>query len=719
MKSEELIANARLQGRSVLTEMESKILLSSYGVPVIAESIGVTEYEVAEKAAEFGYPVVLKGIGANLIHKTEREVVKLNLRSDSELRRAFQEIKKSAGSDWEGCLVQPMVKGNREFIAGLFQDPQFGPVIMFGLGGVFTEVINDVVFRIAPVSCDEAGRMLDALLSGKLFSGFRGESAAEREFLIQTLAGLSELSLEHPEIAEVDINPLIIQPDGGVVAVDALVILKSEDAMGGTDIYPEGLQHQINGGLNKAQTFQKSESTINDLYTLFHPDSIAIIGASADENKLGNRLVMGFLEMGYAGKLYCVNPSASGTIFNWPIYKTIEDIPDEVVLVIICTPPSTLPEILQQCARKAVKGIILFVTPSDDSDPELLKAIDTVKSLGIRISGPNSMGFHNPEGGMSIWPGLPVRSGSIGCIGHSGGVTFAVLSAIEARGIGCSKAVSVGNEWDLNWTDFLEYFGNDDRTEIITGYLEGMAHGRLFLEVATAVGRKKPIICIKGGESSTGNEFASSHTGGMAGRKAIWDAVFDQANIVKAIDFQDLITQTVMFKYLMPRPVGRRIGLVTGTGGPTVTTVDLCEQYGLEIPEFSDETKAALERFLPPFGSSSRNPVDVSIVAAVDQSLYSRSIQILDQSSDVDVIICVHTGDSVGEKVAGKIIEENDNGAKPLIMIMVGSSEKNSQSVEMLLKAGIPAFDGQEITVRALSSLIKWKEKGVDSTVCK
>jgi acyl-CoA synthetase (NDP forming) len=699
MRKNKLMRNISINDRHTLTEAESKVLLSIYGVPFVTEAVVLSADEAARHAAEFGYPVVLKGLGANLTHKTERGVVKLDLRSAKDVREAFHEIKISSGDEWEGCLVQPLVAGKRELVAGLFRDPQFGPVVMFGLGGIYTEAIRDVVFRIAPVSRDDAFGMMDRLLSGKLLSAFRGEAPADRELLAQTLTGLSELGLNRPDIAEVDINPLIIRPDGRVTAVDALVIMQT------------GNSDQTVAGKPSPLSADNEKNTIHDLHLLFHPGSIAIVGASPDENKLGNLLVKGFLDMGYTGKLYCVNQSATDRIFSRPVYPTIEDIPDEVVLAIICTPPSTVPSILKQCARKSVKGVVLFVTPANNGQSELKKAVEDLKSLGIRISGPNSMGFHNPASGMSIWPLLPARVGPVASICHSGGVTFAVLTAIEARGIGCSKAVSVGNEWDLNWTDYLEYFGHDDETKIITGYLEGMVDGRRFLRIATKVGKKKPIICIKGGQSSTGNTFAGSHTGGMAGSEFIWKAAFDQANIISVIDFQDLITHTVMFDYLMSRTLGRRIGLVTGTGGPTVITADLCEQHGLELPEFSAATKENLKKILPPYGSSYRNPADVSISAAVDQSLYSRSINILDRSPDVDVIICIHTGDSAGEAVASKIILDNSSSSKPLVVIMVGSSEKNSQPVNMLLKAGIPAFDVQEGAIRALSALIRWKER--------
>ncbi len=701
MTYDALIQKKRLQSGTALTEVASKQLLAGYGLPVTEERLTTSETDALEAAGKIGYPVVLKGVGANLTHKTERGVVKTDLRNDREVIDAFHHIKRQAASDWEGCVVQPMLTGKRELVAGLIQDPQFGPAVMFGLGGVFTEVMRDVVFRIAPVSSDEADRMINAISSRKLLSDFRGEAPANREQLRQILTGLSSLGLEHPEVAEIDINPLIVQPDGQIVAVDALVLLRSGDRVSYT------ADHHRQPRWEPAAA---KDDIVRELHTLFHAESIAIIGASPDGSKLGNLLARGFIDMGYGGKLHFVNPSATGRIFNQPVYQRIEDVPGEVALVVICTPPSTLPGLLAACARKHVKGIVLFVAPTD-RHPELQRAIDQVKSTGARLIGPNSMGVHCPASGMAIWPFLPKRAGSIGGVFHSGGVAFAFLSAIEARSIGCSKAVTVGNEWDLTWTDYLAYLGEDDDTDLIAGYLEGMVDGRRFLSVAAAIGSRKPIICIKGGDSEAGNAFAGSHTGGMAGSRLVWQAAFEQANIVKAVDFQDLITHVVMFKHLMHRPLGRRVGLVTGTGGPTVVTTDLCEQYGLEIPALSASTRADLLDILPPFGTSCHNPVDVSISAAVDQSLYTRSIQILDQSDDVDVIVCIHTGDSVGERLADRLIEENRGGRKPLVVIMTGSSEMNSRPVSRLLAAGIPAFDLQDGTIRALRSVIRWQER--------
>src|SRR4030043_2039269 len=209
-----------------LTEAESKKLLNTYGVPVVKETVALTTEEAVTQAGVIGFPVVLKGLGAKLSHKTERGLVKLNLCSADEVKNACLDIQKSAGADLEGFLLQPQISGKRELVAGLFRDEQFGPVVMFGLGGVFTEALGDVVFRIAPFNKIQAKDMMEEILSRKLLGSFRGEAPADTNQLINVLLGLSRLGVERPEIKEVDINPLLIAPDGRVTAVDALVVIR-------------------------------------------------------------------------------------------------------------------------------------------------------------------------------------------------------------------------------------------------------------------------------------------------------------------------------------------------------------------------------------------------------------------------------------------------------------------------------------------------------------
>ncbi|MBW2637917.1 MAG: acetate--CoA ligase family protein, partial [Deltaproteobacteria bacterium] len=225
MTQEELIQKVKTWENKALTESESKELLEAYGVPVVTETVVTSEDEAVEVARTTGYPVVLKGLGATLLHKTERGLVHLNLADEEAVRKAARDITEEAGDELEGILVQPQVAGKREFVAGLFRDEQFGPVIMFGLGGIFTEALSDVSFRVAPLMEQDAAEMLSEIQAHPLLGAFRGEGAADPDQLMRTLMGLSRIGMEFPGISEIDINPLIIDSAGNVCAVDALVVL--------------------------------------------------------------------------------------------------------------------------------------------------------------------------------------------------------------------------------------------------------------------------------------------------------------------------------------------------------------------------------------------------------------------------------------------------------------------------------------------------------------
>ncbi|MDY6970140.1 MAG: acetate--CoA ligase family protein [Spirochaetota bacterium] len=222
---QEIISNAIKKGQKSLSEFDSKRVVKSVGVPITKEDLATSKDEAVKMAKEIGYPVVLKGSGHKATHKTEMGLVKLKLSNDDEVASAYDEIM-SKGVELDGVLVQEMIKGDREFVIGLMRDPQFGPCVMFGLGGIFTEVLKDVSFRIAPLTEFDAEEMLNEIKTAKLLDEFRGSPAVDRKALINALIGIGNLGLENDEIAEIDINPLIISGDKPV-AVDALVILSN------------------------------------------------------------------------------------------------------------------------------------------------------------------------------------------------------------------------------------------------------------------------------------------------------------------------------------------------------------------------------------------------------------------------------------------------------------------------------------------------------------
>jgi acetate---CoA ligase (ADP-forming) subunit beta len=223
-ESMELIRKARAEGRSALSEYESKQFLAGFGIPVTVETLAGDAEAAAAAAARIGFPVVLKASGATLLHKTEVQGVVLNLRDAQDVAREAEGLLRIPGC--EALLVQEMVKGGRELVCGLIRDPQFGPCVMFGIGGILTEVIEDIVFRLAPLTPRDARDMAAEIRGRKIVGPFRGEAAVDLDMLAHTLVALGSIGLQHEEVLEIDVNPLKIRPDGKPVAVDALVVLQ-------------------------------------------------------------------------------------------------------------------------------------------------------------------------------------------------------------------------------------------------------------------------------------------------------------------------------------------------------------------------------------------------------------------------------------------------------------------------------------------------------------
>ena len=591
MDIEHLIKKIISAGKAALTEFESKRLLKAYGVPTVAERVARDSETAVSEADEIGYPVVVKGLGATLLHKTEKGLVHLNLPDAPAVRRAAESIGRSAGKDLEGLLVQPYISGNRELVAGMFRDEQFGPVVMFGLGGIFTEAFSDVSFRLAPLTESEAAEMIDEIAARKLLKPFRGEAAADRSQLIQILTGLSRIGMAHPEISEVDINPLRITPDGKIVAVDALVVLKE---VPGTRTYPPAIGSSAIGAL-------------------FYPESIAIIGASNQMGKWGHMLLTNTISGGYKGEVYLVNHKG-GTIAGREVYRSVVEISGSIDLVVVSIPAAHVPGLIPEIARKGIRNMLLITSGFGETGSEgkiLEKSLVTAaQKAGILILGPNTMGICNPHihlycTGSLVQP----MAGSTAMVAQSGNMGTQLLAYAEDQGIGIRAFSGSGNEAMITIEDFLDGFEVDELSKIVMLYIESIKNGRRFFESARRVSRKKPIILLKGGQSSAGSRAAASHTGAMTSDIRVFDAVCKQAGIVKVEQPMELLDLTAAFSSL-PLPEGNRVAIMTLGGGWGVVTADLCSAYGLAIPDLPTEMLARLDKILPAYWSRS-NPVDI------------------------------------------------------------------------------------------------------------
>ncbi len=586
-----LLENAKDSGKSALNEHESKQLLKEYGAPVVNEAVAITTDDALKYAASMGFPVVLKGLGANLMHKTERRLVHLNLTSPNAVREAARLIRAEAGDELEGFLVQSHLEGRREFVAGMFQDKQFGPVVMFGVGGIFTEAISDVSFRLAPLTEADAAEMLDEIRAKSLLGAFRGESAADRGQFIKTLMALSRIGMEEPDISEIDINPLLVRPSGDICAVDALVVLNKQT--------------------EKKEMLPPVDPA--SLAYFFHPKPMAFVGASAKLGKWGHILFTTTISNGFDGEIYLVN-SKGGTIAGRKVYKTVAEIPGNVDLAVVTIPASKVMSLIPQFKEKGILNMLLITSGFSETDAagkELeTELVEQARQAGILVLGPNTMGICNPHinlycTGSNVRP----RPGSTAVVAQSGNMGTQLLAFAEKQGIGIRGFCGSGNEAMITMEDYLDAFETDSLTRTVILYLESTKNGRRFYESARRVGRKKPIVLLKGGQSKAGNRAAASHTGALSSDARVFDAACRQAGIVKVEQPMDLLDLAASFSSL-PLPKGNRAAIMTLGGGWGVVTADLCSGYGLEVPELSPEIVARIDKLLPPYWSRS-NPIDL------------------------------------------------------------------------------------------------------------
>jgi acyl-CoA synthetase (NDP forming) len=591
MYPSDIINKAIAAGQGALNEAQSKQLLKYYGVPVVDEWVVKTGAEAVRQAKAIGFPVVLKGLGTKLTHKTERGLVKVNLQNATQARKAARDIIEAAGPDLEGLLIQPMIHAKREFVAGLFHDAQFGPVVMFGLGGVFTEALGDVVFRVAPLDERQAAGMIDELRASDLLGPFRGEQAVHRRQLIEILVGLSRLSAELPDVTEVDINPLLIGADGQVTAVDALVIL----------------------GKRQEQSAVRPPVDPHAIGNLFYPRSVAFVGVSAEFGKWGYNLFSILTSSDYKGAIYLVNPKGAD-IAGRPVYKAVGDIPGPVDLAVVTIPAAKVLGLIPELKAKGIKNMLLITSGFSETGEQGRQLeeemVREAREAGILILGPNTMGICNPH--LSFYctgsPTFP-KPGSIALVAQSGNLGTQLLAFAGREDIGIRAFSGSGNEAMITIEDYLDGFEIDDLTRTVVLYIESVKNGRRFLESARRVGRKKPVIVLKGGRTEAGNRAAASHTGAMASNIRIFDAACRQAGVVLVDHPMDLLDLSAAFSSL-PLPRGNRVGIVTLGGGWGVVTTDLCAEQGLEAPALEPDLIARIDEILPPYWSRS-NPVDI------------------------------------------------------------------------------------------------------------
>ena len=582
-----------------LSEAASKALLREYGVPMAAEREVATVDEAVEAAADIGHPVVVKLCGDAIAHKTERGLVRLKLGDGDAVRAAATDLLAAATPD-DGpvtLLVAPMVSGNRELIAGVVRDAQFGASVMLGLGGVLAEAVADVVFRPVPITAVDAQDMVASLATQKLLGEFRGEAAVDRDQLVAVLLGLSAAAQARADIASIDVNPLIIGRDGAPVAVDALV-----------ELDPAGVS---GADLDVVRRQRPSDAQFR---ALFEPRGVVVAGASTHPGKFGFVSLHNILSSGYRGAVFGTNLQGE-EVLGIRTVADVDDLPDgEIDLVFVCTPASANPDLLRACARKGIRAAFLTSAGYGEAGDEGRRAeaelVALADELGVLLAGPNGQGVVSTPASLCAQIVAPYPpAGRIAVASQSGNFVSSFLNYSRQTGVGISRAVSAGNAAAVTPADYLDWYADDPATAVSLAYVEGIVDGRGLLERFSSVARRKPLVVVKGGATEAGAKAAASHTGALAANDKIFDGVCRQTGVTRAATVEEAFEAAATFA-TQPLPAGPNVVVLTTAGGWGVVTSDAVHRdSALRLIELPDDLRAQIDTKLPPRWSRN-NPVD-------------------------------------------------------------------------------------------------------------
>lgn len=454
---------------------------------------------------------------------------------------------------------------------------------------------------------------------------------------------------------------------------------------------------------------------------VFHPRSIAVVGASANADTPGYDYVRSIQEFGFSGTIYPVNPKA-GEILGLKVYRSVREIPGDVDLVISCIPSDYVLDLVRDCGERKVKALQLFTGRfSETGRPEGIelerRLLDTARDAGVRLIGPNCMGLLYPKHGVSFRSDMSRTPGNIGFLSQSGNLLFELTHFGESRGFHFSKAISYGNALDVNECDFLEYFADDAETSVVGAYIEGVKDGRRFLSTLRTAAAKKPVLVLKGGRTDAGGRTAASHTAALAGASAIWDSAVRQAGAIPVDTVEDLIDLAIAFSR-MKSGSGSRLAMVGAGGGRSVLTADLCEELGLAVPALPEDVEAKIAEKAPDLASWVTNPVDQSILAGSGLG-GGQVLQWLDESPGIDVLV-----GNIGEpwafgrpdperiltRIAERFLAVARATSKPFAVVLAPSDYADearwrvvSEVRQELVDGGVAVFPSVERAVRTLA----------------
>jgi acyl-CoA synthetase (NDP forming) len=409
------------------------------------------------------------------------------------------------------------------------------------------------------------------------------------------------------------------------------------------------------------------------IHQILHPGSVAIVGVPRGL-KMGRLFLTAVREQGFDGPIYPVNPNAH-EIEGLKCYSSLMEVPDQVDLAIVLVPGEHVLDVIRQCGKKGVKGAVLFSSGFRETGTPRGRAMEEeilreAKEGGVRLIGPNCMGLYVPEAGLSFFPQLPRESGDVGLISQSGSLGHILGRISWDVGIRFSKAVSIGNECDLDSADFMAYLGHDQKTRVIGAYLEGVKDGRKFFNALRETCSRKPVVIWKVGLTEDGRKAALSHTGAMGGDGRIWDSLIRQCGALRVQGFEGFVDLLVGLA-MLPDDPGGRLAVLSGPGGFAVAAAEACAMEGLSLAAITERTKKRLLEVVPPSGTSVRNPVDVGLSASTEIHIYTEAARILAEDRNVDALVVIGVGLTLekNEILADALVEIKEQHEKPVMVV--------------------------------------------------
>jgi len=619
---------------STLSEAASKDLLADFGIPFAREARATSAEEAVSVAEAMGFPVVLKLSGDGIAHKTERGLVEVGLGDARAVEAAAESLFAKARPE-DGVvelLVAEQVVGARELIAGLVRDPQFGACVVVGLGGVLTEALQDVVFAATPLTPGEAEGLIDRLTAAHLFTeGFRGEPPMDRAALAEVLLGLSRLSAERPDIASVDLNPLIVS-QGRPVAVDALV------ALGSSQPTAEPVE-AMDAAAIRAR-----------FAPLFHPRGVVVAGVSSHPAKFGFVTLHNLRRFGFKGDIFPVKIDGA-EVLGTPTLKDVAEVPENAAdLVFICTPTSGNADLLRACAAKGIGAAFVasagYAEAGEEGRALQRELVETAEELGMLMIGPNGQGVISTPANLCAQIVSPYPPGGrIAVASQSGNLVSSYLNYAVSSGIGVSKAVSLGNSAQTGLADLLEYFAVDPDTDVALAYIEGAGDGKRFRQAVERLTAVKPLVLVKGGATSQGARAASSHTGALASDDRVFDGICRQFGALRAPTVEQAFEWAATLAS-QPLPRGARTLVFTSVGGWGVLAADACAAAGLELIALPEAIRAKIDTMVPARWSRS-NPIDLA--SGETRDTIPEVLDLITAHPDVDAVIHLGLGIQSGQ----------------------------------------------------------------------